>query len=167
MQEFFHTNEPQRLEALKRYRILDTEPEARFDEVVHAAAEQFDVPIALFSLVDEDRQWFKSSHGFAYAETERTGAFCAHTVAIDAPLVIEDARTHLLFADSLLVKAPPHIVFYAGVPVRASGGEPLGALCLLDTEPRNFEIADLSALISMARRIESALEARQRELTRE
>lgn len=167
MQQFFPSNEPQRLKALQRYRILDTEPEARFDDIVTTAAQRFGVPIALFSLVDEDRQWFKSIHGFAFAETERTGAFCSHTVAIDAPLVVENAREHLLFADSLLVKAPPHIVFYAGVPVRASTGEPLGALCILDTEPRSFEIAELSDLISMARRIESALEARQAELTRQ
>lgn len=167
MQQFFPTNEPQRLEALQRYRILDTEPEARFDDVVTEAADKFGVPMALFSLVDKDRQWFKSRHGFAYAETERTGAFCSHTIAIDAPLVVENAREHLLFANSLLVKAPPHIVFYAGVPVRASTGEPLGALCILDTEPRSFEIGELGELISMARRIESALEERQAELTRQ
>lgn len=105
MQQFFPTNEPQRLEALQRYRILDTEPEARFDDVVTEAADKFGVPMALFSLVDKDRQWFKSRHGFAYAETERTGAFCSHTIAIDAPLVVENAREHLLFANSLLVKA--------------------------------------------------------------
>lgn len=167
MQHFFPTNEAQRLEALKRYRILDSLPEARFDNVVTEAAQKFGVPMALFSLIDEDRQWFKSRHGFAYAETERTGAFCSHTIAIDAPLVVENAREHLLFADSLLVKAPPHIVFYAGVPVRASTGEPLGALCILDTQPRNFEIGELSELISMARRIEVALEERQAELTRQ
>ena len=180
MQQFFPANEQQRLKALRRYRILDTEPEARFDDVVTAAAERFGVPMALFSLVDEDRQWFKSVHGFAYAETERTGAFCSHTVdgvdgegrpyrhfEIDAPLVVENARENLLFADSLLVKAPPHIVFYAGVPVRASTGEPLGALCILDTEPRSFEIGELRDLIALARRIESALELRQGELTRQ
>lgn len=152
--------------ALYRYRILDSEPEACFDDVVRAAAQRFDVPMALFSLISADRQWFKSRHGFAYAETERTGAFCSHTIAIDAPLVVENAREHLLFADSLLVKAPPHIVFYAGVPVRAASGEPLGALCMLDTEPRSFEIAELSDLISMARQIESALGTRLGELTR-
>ena len=167
MPQFLPTNEPQRLEALYRYRILDTEPETRFDDIVREAAERFGVPMALFSLIDEDRQWFKSRHGFAYAETERTGAFCSHTIAIDTPLVVENAREHLLFADSLLVKAPPHIVFYAGVPVRAASGEPLGALCILDTEPRSFEISELSELIEMSRRIESALEARHAELTRQ
>ena len=166
MHQFLPTNEPQRLDALARYRILDTEPEARFDDIVREAADRFGVPMALFSLVDEDRQWFKSRHGFDYAETERAGAFCSHTVAIDAPLVVENAHENLLFADSLLVRAPPHLVFYAGVPVRASGGEPLGALCILDTRPRSFEIAELRELISLARRIESALEARQDELTR-
>lgn len=166
MQQFFPINEPERLEALRSYRILDTAPEARFDDIVREAATRFGVPMALFSLVDEDRQWFKSRHGFAYAETERTGAFCAHAIAIDAPLVVENAHDHLLFANSLLVKGPPHIVFYAGVPVRAAGGEPLGALCILDTVPRAFEIGELRELISMSRQVESALEARRAELAR-
>lgn len=163
--QFLPTNEPQRLEALRRYRIVDTQPETRFDDIVRETADRFGVPMALFSLVDEDRQWFKSRHGFSLAETERAGAFCSHTVAIDAPLVVENARNHLLFADNRLVKGPPHIVFYAGVPVRAESGEPLGALCILDTAARSFEIGDLRDLISLARRIESALETRLAELT--
>lgn len=166
MHQFEPTNEAERLKALYRYRILDTEPESRFDDIVREAADRLAAPIALFTLVDEDRQWFKSRHGFAYVEAERTGAFCSHTIAIDAPLVVENARTHPLFADSLLVSAPPHVAFYAGVPVRASSGEPLGALCILDTEPRALGIGELNELVSLARRIESALEDRLRELGR-
>lgn len=145
---------------------MDTAPEARFDAIVCEVAEHFAAPIVLISFVDEDRQWFKSRLGFDYTETERIGGFCSHTIAIDAPLVVENAHNHPLFADSLYVKAPPHIAFYAGVPVRASGGEAIGALCILDTKPRSFEIVELRELISLARRIETELEARQGEFQR-
>ena len=156
-------DEPARLRALREYEILDTPPEDRFDTIVSRVAEQLNTPIALFTLIDEDRQWFKSRIGIELQETDRASSFCAHAVAIDAPLVVEDASRNSLFASNPLVVGHPRISFYAGVPVRTLGGEALGALCVIDTAPRLFAWRDLLLLEEFARQIEVQLEARQAE----
>ena len=163
MRFFLPYNEQGRLQVLRQYEILDTPPEDRFDTIVSRAARQFDAPIALFTLIDEDRQWFKSRIGLDLHETDRASSFCAHAIAIDTPLVVEDASKNDLFASNPLVVGHPGISFYAGVPVRALGGEPLGALCVIDTSPRSFAWEDLRLLEELAGQIEVQLEARQAE----
>lgn len=159
-------NENERLRILGQYNILDTPPEDRFDEIVRCAARQFKTPIALFTLIDANRQWCKSRIGSDNRETDRAISFCAHVVAINGPLVIEDTSTNEEFANNPLVVGHPRIAFYAGVPVRALTGEPLGALCISDTSPRRFPWQDFLLLKEMAAQIEVQLEARQAEAHR-
>ena len=154
-------NEEGRLQVLHHYKILDTPPEDRFDSIVFQAATLFDTPIALFTLIDEDRQWFKSRIGLDIQQTDRASSFCAHAIAVDAPLVVEDTSKNNVFANNPLVVGPPGISFYAGAPVRAVGGEPLGALCVIDTSPRSFSWEDFLLLKDLAGQIEVQLEARQ------
>ncbi len=157
-------NEENRLRVLRRYAILDTEPEEQFDRIVLQAAARFDTPIALFTLIDEDRQWFKSRIGLDIRETDRASSFCAHAIPIDAPLVVEDAAQNPVFACNPLVVGYPGIAFYAGVPVRAITGEALGALCVIDTTPRSFAWQDLLLLQEYSAQIEERLEVRRAEL---
>lgn len=163
MQPLVPNNEQERLRVLAQYNILDTPPEDRFDAIVLRAASQFKAPIALFTLIDEDRQWSKSRIGLDLQETDRTSSFCAHAIAIDAPLVVEDASKNDIFASNPLVVGHPRIAFYAGVPVRALSREPLGALCIIDNSPRSFSWQDFHLLIELAGQIEVQLEARKAE----
>jgi len=153
-------NEENRLRALHRYQILDTPPEPRFDAIVAQAALTFDVPVALFTLVDESRQWFKSRVGLDVVETERAVSFCAHAIASDTPLVLEDTLKFRRFADNPLVVGFPHIRFYAGAPVHAAGGEPLGTICVIDSKPRSCAWEEFLLLRNMATQIEEQLELR-------
>ena len=161
MKPFVPYNEEKRLRVLMRYCILDTPPEDRFDVIVRETANYFKAPIALFTLVDENRQWFKSRVGLDIEQTDRAISFCAHAIAIDAPLVVEDASKNHLFASNPLVIGHPKIAFYAGFPVRAVSGEALGALCIIDRSPRLFSMQDCNHLEDFARQIEVQLEARQ------
>ena len=156
-------NESARLEALRQYQILDTPPEDRFDAIVQEAAMRFKAPIALFTLIDENRVWFKARIGVNIEETDRASSFCAHTVAIDAPLVVEDTSKHERFADNPLVVGYPRIAFYAGVPVRSLSRAPLGAFCIIDEAARTFPWPDFVVLNDFASRIEAQLEARHAE----
>lgn len=156
-------NEKERLRVLRQHNILDTPPEYQFDAIVFRAASQFKVPIALFTLIDENRGWFKSRIGLDIQETNRANSFCAHVIATDAPLVVEDTSTNEEFATNPLVVGHPRISFYAGVPVRALTGETLGALCLIDTSARHFPWKDFLLLGYLAGQIEVQLEARQAE----
>lgn len=158
--------EQERLQVLRQYKILDTPPENRFDAIVRQAATQFNAPIALFTLIDEDRQWFKSRIGLDVQQTDRAISFCAHAIAIDAPLVVEDASKNERFASNPLVVGHPLISFYAGVPVRARSGEPLGVLCIIDTSARSFAWEDLLSLKELASQVEVQLEAREVEAGR-
>lgn len=139
-------NEAARLRSLRDLQLLDTAPEERFDRVVRFAAEQLDMPIALVSLVDEKRQWFKARFGLAAAETPRDISFCGHAIAASGLFVIEDARLDSRFADNPLVTGAPHIRFYAGAPLSAPSGHRVGTLCIIDTEPRKLGRVELATL---------------------
>jgi PAS domain S-box-containing protein len=147
-------NENQRLAELYDLNLLDTARDASFDSLTQLAAELFDVPIALVSLVDRDRQWFKSSYGFCVTETTRDVSFCSHVVYNQSPLVVQDASLDSRFADNPLVTDEPHIRFYAGMPIRSPSGFVLGTLCLIDTRPRNFDTECLERLKLLANQVE-------------
>ncbi|MEE4382258.1 MAG: GAF domain-containing protein [Pseudomonadales bacterium] len=153
-------NEAERLAALRGYRILDTQPERAYDDVVAVASHLAGTPIALVSLVDADRQWFKARHGLDAVETPRDLAFCAHTILGDAPLVVEDARQDPRFRDTALVTGEPHIRFYAGVPLRNPEGHRLGSLCVIDREPRQLPDDVLRQLERLARLVVDQMQLR-------
>lgn len=142
-------NEEERLAALHALLILDTPPEQRFDRIVSFAATEFEVPIALLSLIDSDRQWFKSRHGLDVCETPREVAFCAHALQRADPLVVPDATRDARFADNPLVTGPPGIRFYVGAPLALPDGVVLGTLCIADVEPRELDALDLSILSTL------------------
>ncbi len=153
-------DESARLETLRSLGVLDTPPEERFDRLTRMAKRLFDVPIALVSIVDENRQWFKSCVGLGASETPRDISFCGHAILGDELFIIPNAVEDERFADNPLVADEPHIRFYAGCPLRAPDGQKLGTLCIIDREPKNFGANDLEALVdlaSMAEREFSAL----------
>ena len=139
-------DETQRLETLHKLAILDTVPEERFDRITRIAAATLNVPIALISLVDKDRQWFKSCVGMNVSETPREVAFCAHAVQQRADVVVPDALLDDRFADNPLVVDGPRIRFYAGAPLLMNSGACLGTLCVVDTRPRHLSAAELATL---------------------
>lgn len=149
--------EVQRLAILRDLGILDTPAEERFDLVTRVARMLFEVPIALVSLVDEDRQWFKSKQGLPVCETSRDISFCGHAIHRDAPLVVPDALSDERFADNPLVTSEPHIRFYAGVPLTSEAGERLGTLCIIDRKPRRLAPADVAALQDLAQLAQNEL----------
>ncbi|WP_198170905.1 PAS domain S-box protein, partial [Deinococcus arboris] len=131
-----HPLEAARLAALAAYHILDTPPEAVYDRAVRLASAMFNAPIALISLVDAERQWFKACYGLDFQETPRSISFYAHALDHDGVLVVPDARQDHRFADNPLVTGDLHIRFYAGAPLITPDGQKLGTLCILDREPR-------------------------------
>lgn len=149
--------EQERVKALHALAVLDTPQEDRFDRFTRIAAAAFDVPTALVSLVDTNRQWFKSRVGFDVRETPRSVAFCSHTIALDDLLVVPDTRLDERFRDHPLVLGSPFIRFYAGQPVHSVDGQPLGTLCLIDQEPREFSDADKRMLRDLAQMVQDEL----------
>jgi phosphoribosyl 1,2-cyclic phosphodiesterase/CheY-like chemotaxis protein len=143
-------DEEWRLASLHGLRVLDTEPEERFDRVTRIAAALFDVPIALISLVDEDRQWFKSCVGLGVKETSRDASFCAHVIYNKIPMIVADTFQDTRFADNPLVTNEPRIRFYAGYPLILKDGTCVGTFCLLDSRPRSLGMSDLEALRDLA-----------------
>lgn len=131
-------SEAKRIATLRELLILDTDPEARFDLITAYAASQFNVPIALVSLVDSDRQWFKSCIGLEASETPRDVSFCGHAILQPEILEITDARADPRFADNPLVTGDPFVRFYAGCPLVMANGESVGTLCLVDRRPKRL-----------------------------
>lgn len=155
-------DEPERLAALHRLDVLDSAPETDLDVITRLAADRFDTAIALVSLVDADRQWFKSRHGLDAAETCRADSFCGHTIAGKGVMVVPDATADPRFARNPLVTGAPHIRFYAGAPLVLADGHQIGTLCVIDPAPRGgFSPREAEALQLMARQVVSLLEGRQ------
>ncbi|HDY7421388.1 TPA: sensor domain-containing diguanylate cyclase [Vibrio vulnificus] len=152
-------NEPQRIADLHSLNILDTAAEERFDRVTRIARRLFDVPIALVSLVDEDRQWFKSCFGLDASETPRDISFCGHAILGADTLIVEDASQDARFADNPLVTGEPHIRFYAGVPLFYEDKSCLGTLCIIDSKPRTLNEDERLDLIDLAKMAERELAA--------
>ena len=138
--------EVDRLAALAGYAIMDTAPERDFDDLVRVAALICGAPIALVSLVDGERQWFKAAFGLDVRETPRDIAFCAHAIQQRGVFVVEDASQDARFADNPFVTGDTHLRFYAGEPVETPEGLPLGTLCVLDTEARALSASSTSPL---------------------
>jgi signal transduction histidine kinase/CheY-like chemotaxis protein len=157
-------NEPRRLAALRSLDILDSEVEALYDEMTALAAEICEAPISLVSLVDENRQWFKSRHGLAALETPREVAFCAHAILGNDLFEVEDSRCDPRFRDNPLVTGDPHVIFYAGVPLSLGQDLHLGTLCVIDDKPRRLSDKQRRALKCPARQVEANLRLRQANL---
>ncbi len=143
-------NEEQRLQAVHELQILDTPAEEAFDRVTRLAAHLLDVPIALVSILDSERQWFKSMIGLPVRETPRRISFCGHAIEHDGVFVVPDARADPRFADNPLVCGEPNIAFYAGVTLHSPDGLPLGTLCVIDRKPRNPSEQDIGRLQDLA-----------------
>ncbi|WP_374349382.1 GAF domain-containing protein [Chitinimonas sp.] len=154
-------DEPARLAALREFLLLDTPDEAAFDRATRLAQALFDVPIALVSLVDENRQWFKSCIGLPVRETGRDISFCGHAILGDATFVIGNALDDARFADNPLVTGPPHIRFYAGFPLKHPKGYNLGTLCIIDRRPRQLSTAQIGLLEDIGHVVEEAMYTRQ------
>ena len=152
------TDEAARLESLRALDILDTPPEERFDRITRLASTLFDAPIAYITMVDANRQWFKSSCGLNATETDRDVSFCGHAILEDEALVIPDATADPRFADNPQVVGEPHIRFYVGQPLRGPEGHNVGTLCVADREPRDTVPADdRRALADLATVVEKEL----------
>ncbi len=154
-------NESARLKALRRYAVLDTEPEASFDDFTLLASLICDVPIALVSLIDAERQWFKSKVGLEVDETDRDLAFCAHAIMDTDTLTVPDALQDRRFAQNPLVTSQPNIRFYAGAPLVNPDGYSLGTLCVIDRTPRELSTEEQQGLEALARRVVAQLELRR------
>ena len=151
------SNETARLQALNKYEILDTATESVFDDLTRLAAHICGVPTATISLIDRDRQWFKSKIGIEVCTTPRDIAFCAHGILQIEPLIITDAQQDRRFADNPLVIGAPYIRFYAGVPLIDPDGFALGTLCVIDYVPRQLSNQQLDALVVLARQVMTQL----------
>lgn len=153
-------NEDERLRWLRELDILDTLEERAYDDLTLLAAQICDVPIALVSLVDRDRQWFKSHHGLNARQTPREQAFCAHAILGDDLFVIEDSAQDARFHDNPLVTGEPHVKFYAGAPLILRDNIRLGTLCVIDNTPHSLTDSQRAALQALARQVVSQLELR-------
>ena len=152
-------DEEARLESLRELRLLDSEPEERFDRITRVAQRVFDVPVVVFSMVDSDRVWFKSRIGLNFPQLQRGDAFCSHAILTDGIIQVENAAEDARFKDTPLVKGAPEVRFYAGFPVRSPEHRRVGVLAIMDTRPRVLSAEDLASLADLARGIEVELAA--------
>lgn len=159
----FHDSQ-ERLSSLHRLGILDTPAEPTYDDLAHLAAIVCDAPIALISLVDEDRQWFKARIGLTVEETSRSVSFCSRAIAENELFVVRDTHEDERFRKNPLVTGDPHIRFYAGMPVAGPAGLPIGTLCVIDREPRELTRKQELTLRVLARQVEAQFKIRQQVL---
>lgn len=152
-------DDDRRQRAIEALGILDSRPDERVDRVTRLAQELFDVPMVSVTLIDRDRQWRKSQIGLGGNEAPREGAFCDLTVRTGDTLIVEDASVDDYFADNPFVVGDPHLRFYAGHPLQAPGGEHVGTLCILDTQPRTLDARDIELLREMATWVQKELMA--------
>lgn len=161
-------NEVKRIEILWKYDVLDTPPEKLFDELTSLAAYICEAPVALISLVDENRQWFKSKVGISLKETSRDISMCAHAILQKNLMIVPDATQDERFKDNPFVVSDPKIRFYAGAPLITPSGHALGTLCVIDKVPRQLTNDQKQALRILSRHVMAQLEQRRqsRELRR-
>lgn len=152
-------NEAERLNALISLNILDTKDEERFDRITRIVKKLFDVPIVLISLVDKDRQWFKSRQGLNAHETSREISFCGHAILNNQVMIIEDATHDIRFNDNPLVQGEPNIKFYLGCPLRINNAHNVGTLCLIDQKPRQFSKEDIAVICDLGAMVQQELES--------
>lgn len=161
-----HPDENRRQKALRDLNLLDTPIEERFERITRAARQILKMPIAAISLVDEARQWFKSVQGLDVCETSRDDSFCGHALLGDGAFIVPDARRDERFSDNPLVRDEPWVRFYAGHPIKAPGGLPVGTLCVIDRKSRRFDEREQTVLRSLARATEAEMQARMPAETR-
>ncbi len=157
-------NESERLKALSEYRILGTKPEESFDDITKIASLTCETPIALLSLVDSNRQWFKAKVGIEAKETVRDWSFCAHAIHSSEPLIVEDALNDDRFFDNPLVKGEPKIRLYAGFPLQNDSNHRIGTLCVIDREPHGLTDKQFSIMQALSRQVVAFLELRKRSI---
>lgn len=164
----FPENETQRIQALRKYQVLDTDPEPEYDELVQLASEICNAPMSLISLIDTDRQFFKSNKGFDGSSSPRNTAFCAHAILDETIFEIEDAQQDIRFHDNPFVTDDPNIRFYAGMPLINPDGYKLGTICVLDRVPRKLTPLQRQTLETLGRQVVKQFELRlkNRELNR-
>lgn len=154
-------NEEKRLESLKELKISDTEIEKSYDDITKLIAEICEVPISLVSLIDENRQWFKSHHGIDANETPREYAFCAHAILQDGIFEINDSRKDERFSDNPLVTDDPNVIFYAGIPLKTPDDHALGTLCVIDHRPKDLNEFQKNALKVLGQQVSNMFELRR------
>ena len=154
------SNEADRLGNLRYYQILDSAPENEFDSITNYAAEYFGVPIAIISMVDQERQWVKSGFGMPIREVPRGSSFCAYTILSNNSLVIPDTTKDARSLDNQMVTNAPHVRFYAGHPLTTSQDYNIGTLCLMDNHPRELDERQVSRLSELARSVTRLMELR-------
>ena len=158
------TNEEERLRALAEYRILGTRPEQCYDDITKIASLTCGTPISLMSLVDVDRQWFKSKCGLETQETSRDVSFCAHAIASPEPLIVKDALLDERFKSNPLVVADPKIRLYAGFPLQTPNDQRIGTLCVIDRKPGYLSDKQHQIMEALSRQVVSLLELRKRSI---
>lgn len=158
-------NEGARLEALRQYEVLDTDPEESFNDLTRLAAYICNTPIALISLIDAHRQWFKSRVGITASETSRDISFCTHAIMQDGPFIVRDALDDERFRNNPMVVADPRIRFYAGSPLMSPEGFKIGTLCVIDSKPRELTREQVAALRILGNQVITQLDLRRENLS--
>lgn len=154
-------HEEKRLAALRAYDILDTPPEESFDRITRVAMSALQMPVVMVSLIDEDRQWFKSRQGVEATEMPRELSFCTHAIEQDEPFIIRDALKDKRFLDNPVVAGDANVRFYVGIPLKTPDGYNIGTLCAVDTKPRDLSGTELNLLRDLAKLVVDELELRQ------